>query len=112
MTTSFERSPQRWLRLGGALYLAIILLGLFGEVLVRGSLVVPGNAQATLDAIRQSPLLWRLGIAGDLLMHVLDIPVMLIPEATTVDDVEHERLMAIVTTNSLAPTFESDSSNS
>ena len=41
-----------------------------------------------------------------------DIPVMLIPEATTVDDVEHERLMAIVTTNSLAPTFESDSSNS
>ena len=57
MTTSFERSPQRWLRLGGALYLAIILLGLFGELLVRGSLVVPGNAQATFEAIRQSPLL-------------------------------------------------------
>jgi Domain of unknown function (DUF4386) len=78
MTPSFERSPQRWLRLGGALYLAVILLGLSGELLVRGSLVVPGNAQATLEAIRQSPLLWRLGIAGDLLMHVLDIPVMLI----------------------------------
>jgi hypothetical protein len=38
MTTSFERSPQRWLRLGGALYLAIILPGLFGELRVRGSI--------------------------------------------------------------------------
>ena len=41
-----------------------------------------------------------------------DIPVMLIPEATTVDDTEHERLMAIVATNSIAPTFEPDSSDS
>lgn len=60
MTTSFERSPQRWLRLGGALCLAFIVLGLSGlsgEVLVRGSLVVPGHAQATFEAIRQSPLL-------------------------------------------------------
>jgi uncharacterized protein YbaR (Trm112 family) len=39
-----------------------------------------------------------------------DIPVMLIPESTTVDDAEHERLMGIVTEQDIAPTFEADSS--
>jgi uncharacterized protein YbaR (Trm112 family) len=38
-----------------------------------------------------------------------DIPVMLIPESTTVDQAEHERLMAIVEANGIAPTFEADS---
>ena len=41
-----------------------------------------------------------------------DIPVMLIPESTTVDDAEHERLMAVISANSIAPTFEPDSSGS
>jgi uncharacterized protein YbaR (Trm112 family) len=39
-----------------------------------------------------------------------DIPVMLISESTTVDDAEHERLMAIVASASIAPTFEPDPS--
>ena len=34
------------------------------------------------------------------------IPVMLVDEATTVDDAEHERLMAVVQRDSIAPTFE------
>ena len=38
-----------------------------------------------------------------------DIPVMLIPESTTVETAEHERLMAIVEANGIAPTFEADS---
>jgi uncharacterized protein len=39
-----------------------------------------------------------------------DIPVMLIPESTTVDDAEHERLMGVVEASALALTFKSDSS--
>ncbi|HSH23602.1 MAG TPA: Trm112 family protein [Acidimicrobiales bacterium] len=35
-----------------------------------------------------------------------NIPVMLVDEATTVDDAEHDRLMARVDAESLAPTFE------
>lgn len=35
-----------------------------------------------------------------------DIPVMLIDEATTVDDAEHERLMGVVSAQGLKPTFE------
>ena len=36
-----------------------------------------------------------------------DIPVMLIDEATTVDDAEHERVMAKVDADGIAPTFSS-----
>jgi uncharacterized protein YbaR (Trm112 family) len=39
-----------------------------------------------------------------------DIPVMLIPEATTVDHDEHERLMALIDAHSIPPTFDADSS--
>jgi len=34
-----------------------------------------------------------------------DIPVMLIPESTTVDDAEHARLMGVIETANIAPTF-------
>jgi uncharacterized protein len=36
-----------------------------------------------------------------------DIPVMLIDEATTVDDAEHERIVAKVEAEGLQPTFSS-----
>ena len=39
-----------------------------------------------------------------------DIPVMLIDEATTVDDAEHERLLDIVAAQGLRPTFEAAAS--
>ena len=73
-----EPSALRHVRLGGLLYLAIILLGLFGELGVRGALTVPGDAAATAQAIAAAPGLWRAGIAADLLMHVLDLPVILV----------------------------------
>ncbi len=34
-----------------------------------------------------------------------DIPVMLIDEATTVDEAEHERLMGLIEAGSIEPTF-------
>jgi uncharacterized protein YbaR (Trm112 family) len=36
-----------------------------------------------------------------------DIPVMLIDEATTVDDAEHQRLLAKAEADGIQPTFES-----
>ena len=35
-----------------------------------------------------------------------DIPVMLIPESTQVDDAEHERLMGVIGAEGIAPTFD------
>jgi uncharacterized protein YbaR (Trm112 family) len=37
-----------------------------------------------------------------------DIPIMLIDEATTVDDAEHERLMALAESEGITPTFEEE----
>lgn len=78
MKSSIEQSPQRYARTGGVLYLAIIVLGLFGEVFVRGTLVVSGDATATASAIAASESLWRAGVAGDLLMHVFDLPMIVV----------------------------------
>jgi Domain of unknown function (DUF4386) len=77
-TTAFSVDAKRAARLAGALYLAIIALGLFGELGVRGALVVPGDATATLSRITAAPGLWRAGIVADLLMQVLDVPVIAI----------------------------------
>ena len=78
MPSSFDQAPQRALRLAGLCYLGIIALGLFGEAFVRGALVVAGDPAATARAIAAAPLLWQAGIVGDLLMHVLDVPVIVV----------------------------------
>lgn len=75
---TFEESPHSYARAGGLAYLGIILLGLFGEAYVRGTLVVPGDGQATAANIANAPGLWRAGLAGDLLMHVLDVPLIVL----------------------------------
>lgn len=41
-------------------------------------MVVAGDAAATANNIMASPLLWRIGIVGDLIMHVCDVPLMLV----------------------------------
>lgn len=56
----------------------IIITGMFGEIFVRGKLIVSGDAAATANNIIANQLLWRSGIASDLIMHVCDIPVMLV----------------------------------
>jgi Domain of unknown function (DUF4386) len=76
--SAIKQSPQRYARLAGVMYLAIIALGAFGELYVRGTLVVSGDAAATVTRIAAAQDLWRAGIVGDLLMHVLDVPVLVI----------------------------------
>jgi len=63
-----ERSPRVLARIGGALYLVIIVLGLFAEAFVRDKLIVSNDATATARNIMASPLLWRSGVAGELFM--------------------------------------------
>ncbi len=73
-----EPSPQIYARIGGVLYLLIIVASTLGELFTRGTLVVSGDAVSTAHNIMASQSLWRLGIADDILMHVFDIPLMLI----------------------------------
>lgn len=65
---TIEAAPQMYAHMGGVLYLAIIALGGLAEGFVMNRLVMPGDAAATAHNIMASPLLWRLGVAGNLIV--------------------------------------------
>lgn len=71
-------SPQRYARIGGLLYLILIVVGAWGQLFVRGTIIVSGDATATAHNIMASQALWRAGIGGDLVMHLCDVPVMIV----------------------------------
>jgi Domain of unknown function (DUF4386) len=73
-----ETSPQTYARIGGLLYLAIAVGGFFAEALVRGRLIVRGDAAATASNILQSETLFRAGLAGEMIMLVCDVAAAII----------------------------------
>ncbi len=60
-------------RIAGALYLVIIALGLFAEVVVRAPLIVPGDAATTAQNVLSSEGLFRAGVAADLIVFLADV---------------------------------------
>jgi hypothetical protein len=71
-----ENFPQTYARIGGALYLAIIVLGAFAEGFVADKLLVPGDAATTAHNIMASPALWHLSVAGDLIVVLCAVPLL------------------------------------
>jgi hypothetical protein len=71
-------SALAYARTSGVLYLINIACGLFGEIFVRGHLVVPSDALITAHRIMSSEFLFRCGVAGDLIMHITDVPMTVI----------------------------------
>lgn len=59
-------AQRRLARIAGSLYLVVAVLGGFAELYVRARTVVPGDAAATADNIRESATLFRFGFASDL----------------------------------------------
>ncbi|MBC6699355.1 DUF4386 domain-containing protein [Hymenobacter sp. BT190] len=76
MSSATETSPWRYARLGGALYLIIILCGAFAEGFVMDKLVVSGDAVATAHNILAAPSLWRLGVASNVLLVMCAVPLL------------------------------------
>jgi len=62
------KTARCFARIGGLLYLVIIVIGALGEAVVRGSIVVSGNPAATADNLRSMEWLWRLGVAGEVVL--------------------------------------------
>jgi len=75
---SIESSPQLYARIGGALYLIIIVIGLFGEAFVRDKLIVSGDAAATAKNIMASESLWRFHVAAELFLLICAIVLLMI----------------------------------
>jgi len=73
-----ETSPQTYARVGGVLYLFIIVVALFGEVFARGSLIVPRDPTATANNILGSEMLFRVGLAGEMLTCACDVALAMI----------------------------------
>ena len=60
---------KAYARLAGVLYLIIIVIGVLGESVIRGKLVISGDPEATARSILAAEWLWRLGVGGqDLLL--------------------------------------------
>jgi hypothetical protein len=73
---SVETAPQAYARVGGALYLVIIVLGAFAEGVVANKLIAPGDAAATAQNILAAPGLWQLSVAGNLLVVLCAVPLL------------------------------------
>jgi len=71
-------SPQVYARTGGALYLIIIGLGIFGEAFVRNRIVVSGDPAATAANITSLESLWRFGIASEFFALICTITLAMI----------------------------------
>lgn len=70
--------PQTYARIGGVLYLIVIVIGFLGEFFVRDRLVVSGDATATAERIVGSEFLWRVGIASELFLLICAVALTLI----------------------------------
>ena len=76
MDNRADMSSQRKLaRIAGLLYLIIIAAGIFAEFFVRQGLIVPGDAAETANNIMTSEMLFRAGIASDLVMIMADVAI-------------------------------------
>ncbi|OWP62639.1 hypothetical protein CDA63_13450 [Hymenobacter amundsenii] len=73
---SVQTSPQLYARLGGTLYLLIILFGAFAEGFVNSKLLVPGDVAATARHILASSGLWHISTVGNLLVVLCAVPLL------------------------------------
>lgn len=79
MTThALDWSPQVYARIGGLLYLVIIAFGFFAEGYVNSQLIVAGDPAATANNIAAAPMLWRISLAGNLVMPVLAVGLLVV----------------------------------
>jgi Domain of unknown function (DUF4386) len=78
MTATAEWSARGNARIAGALYVVGIAVGLFAELVVRGSLTVWSDAARNASQIVEGEQLYRLGFAGGVLILMINIPLAVI----------------------------------
>jgi len=71
--SSAEFSPRRTARIAGVLYLIIFIVYPLSAFIGKSSLVVPGDPSATFSNIKASESLFRLGIAGEVVIFLVEI---------------------------------------
>jgi hypothetical protein len=64
-----EASPRIYARVAGFAYLLIIIIAMLNESFIDAKLIVSGNDAATANNIMANDLLFRIGIAGVLILY-------------------------------------------
>ena len=65
--------PRKTARLAGLFYLIIIVCGIWAEIVVRSSLIVPEDAATTARNILAAEGLFRLSFVADMVMAISDV---------------------------------------
>jgi hypothetical protein len=78
MDRTTRMSPRSQARIAGGLYLIVIVGGIFAELIVRGKLVVHGDAAATAQNIMAHQMLYRWGFAVELFYCICNVPITVI----------------------------------
>jgi hypothetical protein len=101
-----EINPQVYARAGGILYLLIILIGFTEEFFIRGRITVAGDASATFANLRKMEMLWRTGIAMEMVLVILGLAVSVILYVLT-RPVHRELALLAFLFNAMATAVES-----
>ena len=72
------RSTFATARTAGVLYVVIVACGLFAEIGVRSQLIESGDPGATARNIVDSPMLFRAGLAADIVMFLADVAIAVV----------------------------------
>jgi hypothetical protein len=91
-----EINPQLYARVGGVLYGMMIVLGILEEVFIRGRITVAGDAVATFANLQKMEMLWRTGIALELLLLILSVGLALVLYILTKPVHEELALLALL----------------
>lgn len=75
---ALDSSPQVYARIGGVLYMIIIAFGFFSEGFVNSQLIVPGDPAATANNIMASQTLWRISVAGNVMVPLCAVGLLLV----------------------------------
>ena len=75
---TLEPFPRVYAGTAGALYLVIIITGVFSEVFVRGRNIVDGDSAATLHNILASGALFKTGFVADSIMLLSDVAIAIL----------------------------------
>jgi hypothetical protein len=68
-----ETPPIIYAKVAGLSYIIVILLGILGVSIIESSLIVPGNDAATYSNISGNEILFRIGVASEILMYLFVI---------------------------------------
>ena len=90
------KNPKKMARIAGVLYLIIFIVYPLASFLGKSQIIVPGNAMATANNILENETLFRIGIAGETIIFLVEL---------VLAGVFYELLKPVSTSLSLASAF-------